>query len=264
MRILVSALAVLVLVVGVAPLVVDAQAQNARTVTGTVNFVNVNGQVVRMNPDGGGAEMRLITTGVPGDTWKSLKKGDRITARVHDIPGRAPLVQVETIGLASAASSPSGGWQQIHGVVQDVQGSRLTLRADDGRNLTVDMAKVGPDIQKNLQRGDGVTVAATEVSGTNVRAEFIQKDSSAGVQPSASAPTTSTDWQKVHGVVQAINGSTLNLRADDGRQLTVDMGKVGPDIQKSLQQGEGVTVATRQVTGTNVTAEFIQKDSSAK
>ena len=152
MRTLSVVLAILVvLVVGLAPLA-DAQAQNSRTVTGTVNFVNVNGQVVRMNPDGGGAEMRLITTGVPDATWKSLKKGDRITARVHDIPGRAPLVQVETIGTASAASSSSGGWQQIHGVVRDVQGSTLTLRADDGRHLTVDMAKVGTEIQKNLQR----------------------------------------------------------------------------------------------------------------
>ena len=267
MRTLSVVLAILVvLVVGLAPLA-DAQAQNSRTVTGTVNFVNVNGQVVRMNPDGGGAEMRLITTGVPDATWKSLKKGDRITARVHDIPGRAPLVQVETIGTASAASSSSGGWQQIHGVVRDVQGSTLTLRADDGRHLTVDMAKVGTEIQKNLQRGDRVTVAATEVSGNNVRAEFIQKDSSAGVQPSASPtqPVNEKDWQKIHGKVTSVEGARLMLKADDGRDLVVHMNEVNPAVQKALTPGEGVTVAGfYRGDDKNVHAKFIQQDSSAK
>jgi cold shock CspA family protein len=243
-----------------------ADTQNSRTVTGTVNFVNVGGEVVRMNPDGGGAELRIITTGVDGATWKSLKKGDKITARVHDIPGRAPLVQAETIGLAGSASS-SGSWQQIHGFVRDVEGSTLRLQADDGRHLTVDMARVGTEIQKNLQRGDRVTVAATEVSGNHVRAEFIQKDSSAGVQPSASPsqPVNEKDWQKIHGKVTSVEGARLMLKADDGRDLVVHMGEVNPAVQKALTPGEGVTVAGfYRGDDKNVHAKFIQQDSSAK
>ena len=67
-----------------------------------------------------------------------------------------------------------------------MSGSNLTLKADDGRTLTVDMAKVGTNIQQALKPGAGVTVTGHSWSGPNAfRAEYIQQDSSAGVQPSA-------------------------------------------------------------------------------
>src|SRR5206468_10748616 len=106
-------------------------------------------QVVKVRPQGGGAEVQLITTGIPADTIKALKVGDRVTATVRDNSTRknGTMMDVTSIaaasGRGSAAASSSGGWQQIHGVVRDVEGSTLTLRADDGRRLTVDMSKVG-------------------------------------------------------------------------------------------------------------------------
>jgi len=167
---------------------------------------------------------------------------------------------------ASTSSSANQGWQQIHGRVVNVTGSTMTLHADDNRRLTVDMSKVGSEIQKNLQRGDRVTVAATQVSGTSVKAEFIQKDSSAGVQPSASPSTTPVDeknWQKIHGKVTSVSGTQLMLKADDGRDLTVDMKDVNAAVQKGLTPGEGVTVAGFYRGGDkNVSAKFIQQDSS--
>ena len=166
-----------------------------------------------------------------------------------------------------AAGAQTSNWQNIHGRVQSVNGPTLTLRADDGRHLTVDMAKVGPEIQKNLQRGEGVTVVTYTVSGNNVRAEYIQKDSSAGVQPSASPaqPVDEKNWQRIHGKVSAVNASQLTLKADDGRDLNVDMKDVNPEVQKALTPGEGVTVAGfYRGDDKHVTARFIQKDSSAK
>jgi hypothetical protein len=169
---------------------------------------------------------------------------------------------------ASTSSSPSQGWQNIHGRVGNVSGSTLTLHSDDNRRLTVDMSKVGPEIQKNLQRGDMVTVSTHEMSGTSVKAEFIQKDSStsAGVQPSASPSTTPVDeknWQKIHGKVTSVSGTQLMLKADDGRDLTVDMKDVNAAVQKGLTPGEGVTVAGFYRGGDkNVSAKFIQQDSS--
>jgi len=99
-----------------------------------------------------------------------------------------------------------------------------------------------------------------------VRAEFIQKDSSAGVQPSASPSTTPVDeknWQKIHGKVSSVSGAQLMLKTDDGRDLTVDMTDVNPAVQKALTPGEGVTVAGfYKGNDKNVTAKFIQQDSS--
>ena len=187
-------------------------------------------------------------------------------------PGGGPI---NPAYLASGASSPaaasspnSAEWQQIHGRVVNVNGSTMTLHADDNRRLTVDMSKVGSEIQKNLQRGDRVTVATHEVAGTNVKAESIQKDSSAGVPPAASPSTTPVDeknWQKIHGKVTSVSGDQLMLKADDGRDLTVDMKEVNPAVQKALTPGEGVTVAGFYQGGDkNVSAKFIQQDSSAK
>jgi len=174
-----------------------------------------------------------------------------------------------------AAGAPTSGWQNIHGQVQTVSGPNLTLKADDGRTLTVDMAKVGAEIQQALKPGAAVTVTGYQWSGPNaLRAEYIQQDSSAGVQPSASstvqpsaspAPVNEKDWQKIHGKVSSVEGGRLMLKADDGRDIVVHMREVNADVQKALTPGEGVTVSGfYRGNDKNVQAKFIQKDSSAK
>jgi hypothetical protein len=70
-------------------------------------------------------------------------------------------------------------------------------------------------------------------------------------------------WQRVHGQVQSVEGSTLRLRADDGRVLNVDMSKVSPEIRRALTQNERVTVIGFGDNGKNrFRAEYIQQDSS--
>ena len=195
-----------------------------------------------------------------GNAWIAKPGGGPINAAYLNNGSRS------TASTPSSSSSTNEGWQQIHGRVVNVNGSTMTLHADDNRRLTVDMSRVGSEIQKNLQRGDRVTVATHEVTGTNVRAEFIQKDSSAGVQPSASPSTTPVDeknWQKIHGKVSSVSGAQLMLKTDDGRDLTVDMKDINPAVQKALTPGEGVTVAGfYKGNDKNVTAKFIQQDSS--
>ena len=104
-------------------------------------------------------------------------------------------------------------------------------------------------------------------NGSPINTAYLASGASAtAAAPSTSTPSSSTNqggWQKIHGSVQSVSGSTLTLRTDDGRQLSVDMGKVSPEIQQSLRGGEGVTVSAYQMSGNNVTAEYIQKDSSS-
>jgi hypothetical protein len=185
-------------------------------------------------------------------------------------PGGGPINAAYLAnGASSTTASTSGtqqGWQNIHGRVVAVNGSTMIMHADDNRRLTVDMSKVGSEIQQNLKRGDRISVAATEVSGLNVKAEFIQKDSSAGVQPSASPATTPVDeknWQRIHGKVSAVNGAQLTMKTDDGRDVTVDMKEVNDAVQKALTPGEGITVAGFfKGDDKHVNAKFIQQDSS--
>jgi len=48
--------------------------------------------------------------------------------------------------------------------------------------------------------------------------------------------------QRVHGIIQEVDGPTLTFKADDGRTLTVDMSQIGEDVRGALTPGEGATV----------------------
>jgi len=177
---------------------------------------------------------------------------------------------VACVALAAAAAAPTS--QNVHGTVQSVQGSQLTIKTDDGRVLTVDMKAVGQDVQKAMAPGMGVTITGSAGARTNhVTAEYIQQDSSdpsrGGTvvgQPAAAAPQPSGKWQKVHGTVQSVSGSTLTVKADDGRVLTVDMKAVGQNVQQAMARGMGVTLEGFPGASRNqFTAQYIQQDSSA-
>jgi preprotein translocase subunit YajC len=181
------------------------------------------------------------------------------------------LVLAACVALAGAAAAQTS--QNVHGTVQSVQGSQLTLKADDGRVLTVDMSAVGQNIQQALAPGMGVTITgSTGASADQMTAQYIQQDSSdpsrGGAvvgQPAAGVTQPSGDWQKVHGTVQSVSGTTLTLKADDGRVLTVDMSAVGQNIQQAMTQGMGVTLAgSPGASADQFTAQYIQQDSSAK
>ena len=74
--------------------------------------------------------------------------------------------------------------------------------------------------------------------------------------PAAAAKAAVPPGQyRVHGQVRAASGSTMDLKADDGRDLVVQMGQVPPD----LQPGDTVTV-TGKLSGNTLEASSIQKD----
>ena len=94
------------------------------------------------------------------------------------------VVFVACVALAGVATAQTP--QNVHGTVQSVSGTTLTVKADDGRVLTVNMAAVGENIQKAMAQGMGVTIAGHPGASANqFTAQFIQQDSSAG-QPAAS------------------------------------------------------------------------------
>jgi preprotein translocase subunit YajC len=182
------------------------------------------------------------------------------------------LVIVAVVMCVAVAGPVAAQSQSVHGQVQSVQGQQLTVKTDDGRVLTVDMAAIGQNVQQAMAPGMGVTISgAPGASDTQMTAQYIQQDSSdtsrggtvVGQAPTAAAPP-SGDWQKVHGTVQSVSGNTLMVKADDGRVLTVDMSAVGQNIQQAMSQGMGVTLAGQAgAAADQFTARYIQQDSSA-
>jgi preprotein translocase subunit YajC len=181
------------------------------------------------------------------------------------------LVAAGVAGPTSAQQVDEKSWQKIHGKIDKIEGTTLTLKTDDGKTVTVDMAQVGEDIRKSLTKDERVTVTGFYRRDQNhVAAQYVQKDSSdvsrGGTVAGQASPATTVDeksWQKIHGKVDKVEGTTLTLKADDGKTLTVDMAKVSESIRQALTKDEGVTITGFYKGDQNhVTAQFIQQDSS--
>lgn len=67
------------------------------------------------------------------------------------------------------------------------------------------------------------------------------------------------EWARVHGVVESVSGSTMKLKADDGRLMTVDMMMVSPMVQVALSPGDSVIVIG-SVGRNRATAQYIRHD----
>ncbi|HEV8585334.1 MAG TPA: hypothetical protein VGT02_10250 [Methylomirabilota bacterium] len=237
----------------------------------TVTFKADDGRVLTVDAAQVGNEIRGALTPNEAVTLigKAGASANQFTAQYIQQDSSDPA-RGGTVAGQTAPPATDRSWQRVHGKVEAVSGNRVTVKTDDGRTLTVHAAQVSADIRGNLAKGDGVTLIGFPGSRPyHFVARYIQKDSSAGVSstaPSASpGPVDEKGWQRIHGKVSAVEGTKLTLKADDGRNIAVDMAEVGEGIRKSLTTGEPVTVIGFYRGNQNtVAAKFVQKDSSAK
>jgi len=93
------------------------------------------------------------------------------------------------VAATSASAQAAGNWQNVHGQVQAVQGTQLTLKADDGRMINVDMKQVSPSVQSAMQPNLGVTVTGFPgASRDRFTARYIVQDSAGAAASVATAP----------------------------------------------------------------------------
>jgi len=69
-------------------------------------------------------------------------------------------------------------------------------------------------------------------------------------------------WEIVHGTVQAVQGSQMTFKTDDGRTLSVDMSQVSQPVQQAMKPNLGVKLAGFPADQNKFTARFIEQDSS--
>jgi hypothetical protein len=73
------------------------------------------------------------------------------------------------------------------------------------------------------------------------------------------------NWQRVHGHVQAVQGTQLTFKADDGRVMNVDMSQVSQSVQRALTPNEGATiVGFPGDQPTRFTARYIVQDNAGR
>ena len=173
------------------------------------------------------------------------------------------------VGVVTASAADE--WQRIHGKVQSVSGNTVTVKADDGRTLTVDAAQVDAGIRGALTKDQGVTLIGFKGSDANkFTARYIQQDSSDASRAGTTAAKTAapaTDakgWQRIHATVQSVSGTTVTAKTDDGRTLSVDATRVSAEIRNALKPGAGVTlVGFAGAKPTQFTAHYIEQDGAA-
>src|SRR5204862_7455347 len=95
--------------------------------------------------------------GFPGSD--ATKFGARYTQQASSDPshGGTAAAQPPASSTASPSALPGAvdekAWQRIHGTVNSLRGTTLTLKADDGRNLNDDVMVVGAGIRTSLNNG---------------------------------------------------------------------------------------------------------------
>jgi hypothetical protein len=132
-------------------------------------------------------------TSVSAPIRQALKQGEGATV-IGSTSGpskefRAQYVQQDSSDpkhggkiVGAPAASPSTAaedksWQRIPGQVQSVQGSQLTLKADDGRTISVNMKDVDAGVQKAIKTGERVTVIGHYSGNQNtVAARYVQQE----------------------------------------------------------------------------------------
>jgi hypothetical protein len=165
-------------------------------------------------------------------------------------------------GAKSAAPGTEGRprWIRLNGTVSAVSGSTITYKEDDGRMLTVDVSRLSQRDKSLLKPGQRAEIVVFPgPQPDNFIARFIR-------EPSEAARTAAVDtqsWQRIHGVVQSVKGTTLSLKTDDGRTLNVDMAQVSSNVQGAMTPGAPVTVIGHFKDRNTLAAEYIQADASA-
>jgi hypothetical protein len=165
------------------------------------------------------------------------------------------LVAIAAVVLAAAAPQPGEshgaaaqkhpGLQHLHGHINSIDGSHVAFHTDDGRVLDVNTADVNPNVRRSLAPNERITVIGVPDTKRNqFRARFVQQEGRVA-SGSASPRFADTDAERIHGRVESIHGSTLTLRADDGRLMTVDVPSVSSRIRQALRTGEAVTIVGR-------------------
>ncbi len=152
----------------------------------------------------------------------------------------------------------------VHGTITGLVDRGLTLRADDGRTVPVDLSQVDRAVRSALTVGERIMVSGDMTAGAPLAARYVDQDRADPTRGGHLPPKPGPDdasWERVHGVVSTVIGTTLRIRSDDSRTLTVDAARVDPTTRRALGRGERVTVVgLRSADRRHFTAHYIEKE----
>jgi len=158
-----------------------------------------------------------------------------------------------------AVAQTSGDVLVVEGLALPQSHRYEIYNAASGTYSPIDVHAVPSYAKKNTRVYDRTAGAwVVDASG-----KLDPRYAAAAGKTATSATPPSGEWQRIHGKIESIQGSTLSFRTDDGRVLTVDVSRVASSVRSALTPGEGATIMAHEWTGpTTPRAMYVQQDSS--
>jgi hypothetical protein len=124
--------------------------------------------------------MALDISSVPTAARPSSNQSATIVYEAGRATARPKAVWVEagassTQPSASVATGSQSGYQRLHGYVESIGVSTLTLKTDNGQSVTVDTSGLPQQQVGSTRPGDVVSVTG-QTAGTAFKASVLQKD----------------------------------------------------------------------------------------
>jgi hypothetical protein len=196
------------------------------------------------------------------ERWHPIELGHALTLAAK--PGRethaliAARIQADPADR-STGKTPKKPFVSAQGTVEAVQDSRLTFRTTDGTILSADASQLpGRAAARVSDQGTLTYERGPQRQITALWLERQETQPSAAVIPRAVSPG---EYQRIHGYVQSVGWSTMSLKADDGRTLTVDTSQVDAQVRSAVRQGDLLSVVGKTTARADqFVAEVIERE----
>lgn len=151
---------------------------------------------------------------------------------------------VTAVPLAAQSRGTTRLWTQVNGRAERIDGARLTLKANTGQRLRVDISHMSMEDRREITRGGLATlIGYAGARPDEFVAWFVPVDrgDTAAASP-RTEPAEEPVWRIVQGRVAGIEGTRLLLRTDEGGAIPVDMAPIDESLRGALTPNERVTV----------------------
>jgi hypothetical protein len=196
------------------------------------------------------------------ERWHPIELGQAVTLAAK--PGREPNALIAARVQAdpadrSTGKTPKKPFVSAQGTVEAVQDSQLRFRTTDGTILSADASQMpGRAAARVSDQGTLTYERGPQRQITALWLERQETQPSAAVIPRAVGPG---EYQRIHGYVQSVGRSTMSLKADDGRTLTVDTSQVDALVRSAVRQGDLLSVVGKTTARADqFVAEVIERE----
>ena len=180
-------------------------------------------------------------------TWQSFTLGQPVTLAAT--PGSGPHTLIAA-GIEAEQQDRSGRLREqrpfrtAHGVVERVDGSKLTVRTVDNLLLPVDVAQMTGEAEFRARDGALLILEPGQANTVVwIEREDRQREDRRGGGGRDILSGLSGEYRKLHGYRVSGSSSTMVVLADDGTTSTVDMSAIRTEAP--IELGKAVTLAVK-------------------